>query len=164
MGMLFTAADAFEIAIEIERNGAKFYRNAAERTEDESARHELLELAAMEDSHEVVFTQLMRGLVGENVDQTWFDPDSDAVQYLQNFAAGQVFDMTKDLSEQLEPKADLKAVLELALQRERDSVVFFLGIKEMVPSARGGIKIESIIKEEMSHIALISKRLTQVAF
>lgn len=163
MGILFSAADAFEIAIEIERNGAKFYRNAAERTDDDDARHELLELAAMEDSHEVVFTQLMRNLIGEAVDTSWFDPDSEAVQYLQAFAAGQVFDMTKDPSEQLGASPSLRAVLELALQRERDSVVFFLGIKEMVPSARGGIKIESIIKEEMSHIALISKRLTQVA-
>jgi rubrerythrin len=106
----------------------------------------------------------MRSLVGENADDTWFDPENDAMQYLQNFASGQVFDMTKDPSDELAPDADLKAVLYLALQRERDSVVFFLGMKELVPSARGGIKIESIIKEEMSHIALISKRLTQVAF
>lgn len=163
MGILFNAGEIFEIAIQIERNGARFYRNAAANTNDEGARHELLELAAMEDSHEITFTEMKRDLVGQDDQSDWYDPENEAALYLQSFAQGQVFDMTKDPSELLDSSTTLRQVLEWAIQRERDSVVFFLGLKDLVPASLGANKIEQIIKQEMAHIALLNRRLLRIA-
>lgn len=82
MGLFFDAKDIFEIAIEIERNGAVFYRNAAAVMSDEVTKRELLELAAMEDQHEHTFAALMARVVGNAPDAEWFNADSDAAQYL----------------------------------------------------------------------------------
>lgn len=163
MGILFSAGDIFEIAIEIERNGAGFYRKAASQTSDTTARQELLELAAMEDDHEVTFTQLKRDLIGDDKTVEWYDAEDEAVLYLQNFAAGQVFDITKNPAEWLTPETTLKQVIEFAMQRERDSVLFFVGMKNLVPTGRGSVKIEAIIKQEMWHIALLSKRRMELS-
>jgi len=162
MGILFNAADVFEIAIQVERNGARYYRAAAAQIPDAQSRHELLELAAMEDNHEVTFTELKASLVGNDASEDWFDPESDAAKYLEAFAAGQIFDMTEDPCGFLGPETPLIDVIEFALERERDSVVFFVGLKELVPASLGATKIEAIIKQEMGHIALLSKRLREV--
>lgn len=56
-------------------------------------------------------------------------------------------------------------IFEIAEQIERngaslkDSIVFYLGMKEMVPENFGKAKIDAIIKEEMTHIKLLSKEL-----
>ena len=45
----FNADDVFEMEEQMERNGGKFYRMAADSTEDSANKEFLLELAAMED-------------------------------------------------------------------------------------------------------------------
>jgi len=163
MSMLFTPGEVFEIALEIERNGAAFYRKAAANTTDAAVRRELLELAAMEDAHEVTFTELKRDLVRDEDTVEWFDEESDTVMYLRNFAAGQVFDVTKNPVALATATTSLAEILRYALDRERDSVVFFLGMKDLMPAAEGRIKIEDIIKQEMGHITLLGKRLKEVS-
>jgi rubrerythrin len=54
----FNADDIFEIAEQLEQNGARFYRTAAQAMNDEKARDLLLKLAAMEDDHKALFTQM----------------------------------------------------------------------------------------------------------
>ena len=56
----FNANDIFEIAVKIEQNGAKFYRNAAKQVEEEKHKKFLLELASMEDDHETTFANMQK--------------------------------------------------------------------------------------------------------
>ena len=51
----FNADDVLEMAEQLEKNGGKFYRAAAESTNDPDNKKFLLELAAMEDQHELTF-------------------------------------------------------------------------------------------------------------
>ena len=50
-------------------------------------------------------------------------------------------------------------ILKSAIEAEKDSIVFYLGMKEAVPENLGKGRIETIIKEEMGHIRLLSKEL-----
>lgn len=163
MSILFTPGEIFDIAIEIERNGAAFYRKAAAHNADAEVRRELTELAAMEDGHEATFTEMKRDLVGNEEQVAWFDVECDAVTYLQNFADGQVFDLTKSPGAFPAATASLPETLRFALDRERDSVVFFLGMRELMPAADGRSKVDSIIKQEMGHITLLGRRLLEVS-
>jgi rubrerythrin len=47
----------------------------------------------------------------------------------------------------------------VAMDMEKDSIVFYLGMKEMVPERLGKDRIDGIIKEEMGHLALLGKEL-----
>ena len=62
MGITFNADEIFEMAEQIERNGAKFYREAAEKSSDADIKKMLQDLAAMEDGHQLTFSQMRKEL------------------------------------------------------------------------------------------------------
>jgi len=53
----------------------------------------------------------------------------------------------------------MEDILQKAIGMEKDSIVFYLGIKELVPERLGKGRIDAIIREEMNHITSLSKRL-----
>ena len=151
----FNANDIFEIAIKIEQNGAIFYRDAAKLMEEEKHKQFLLELASMEDDHETTFVNMQKELKDKEAFPTTFDPDDENALYLKALADTRIF------FEKEQPDNSFKGILSTAIQAEKDSIAFYLGIKELVPAKFGQSKIEDIIKEEMSHIRLLADKLTE---
>jgi len=162
MSIQFNADEVFEMAEQIERNGAKFYRKAAKGAEDAGTEKFLLELAAMEDDHEKTFASMRAALSPQERTSTVFDPEGEAGMYLQAMAGGYVFDMRVDPAELLTGQETLPEVLRTAIGLEKDSIVFYLGMKEMVPERLGKDKITGIIKEEMGHITTLSNKLASL--
>ncbi|HGY11256.1 MAG TPA: rubrerythrin [Desulfobacterales bacterium] len=152
----FNANDIFEMAVKIEQNGAIFYRNAAKQIEDEKNKAFLLELASMEDGHAVTFSTMQKQLKGTEVFSNNFDPDDENILYLKALADTRVF-FEKD-----QPDDSFKSILSTAIQTEKDSIAFYLGMKGLVPANSGQSKIDDIIKEEMSHIRLLAGKLTEL--
>ena len=149
----FNADEIFEMAEQIERNGASFYRKAAESIDDPAGKKLLLNFAAMEDEHEKTFAALRKDLSEKEKTATTFDPDGEAALYLKALADTRVF---------FEKKIDtstMEKILRAAILAEKDSIVFYLGMKEMVAEKFGKTKINAIIKEEMAHIKLLSGKL-----
>ena len=152
----FNADEVFEIAEQIERNGAKFYRTTAESIDDAENKKFLLDLAAMEDEHEQIFKQMRSELTRDEKVITTFDPDGESEGYLRSLADTRVF-YEKDID-----TTSLKEIFKSAITAEKDSIVFYLGMKDVVPDHLGKQKLDGIIKEEMSHIKLISKKLLEL--
>lgn len=150
----FTADDVFEMAEQLERNGAKFYRTAAEAVAEAAAKELLVELAAMEDDHEKTFSAMRTDLSKVEKSQTVFDPNGEAELYLRALADTKVF-----FDKQIDTSS-MREILKDAIAAEKDSIVFYLGIREVVPEALGKARLDAIIKEEMGHIRLLSKHLT----
>ena len=149
----FNADEIFEMAEQIERNGASFYRRSAESIADPAEKKLLLDLAAMEDEHEKTFADLRAGLSEKEKFTNLFDPEGETALYLRALADIRVF---------FEKKIDMSSMEEIlkeAILAEKDSIVFYLGMKEMVPVNSGKTKIDAIIKEEMAHIKLLSSKI-----
>ncbi len=157
MGMPFDADEVFEMAEQIERNGAKFYRAAAEKFPEVSQL--LLELAAMEDRHEKTFAAMREELSGTEAEPIVFDPDGQAQMYLQAMADDHVFNLKSDPVNQLGNLDTPDEVLKTAMGLERDSIAFYTGLKESVSRKAGKDKVEGIIKEEMNHIVILSQKM-----
>lgn len=149
----FNAADIFEMAEQMERNGSQFYRTSADKVTDDTAKSLLLELAEMEDEHEKTFTAIKKSLTDQEKQKTVFDPENEAGQYLRALADIRVF-YKKEMSVD-----SLRDILKAAIDAEKDSIVFYLGLKDMVPEKLGKNRIDAIIKEEMSHVRMLSKKL-----
>lgn len=150
----FNADDVFEMAEQIERNGSKFYRGAAERDFLKPDEKEmLLELARMEDQHEKVFQSMRAELSADEKAPTVFDPTGEAALYLRALADIRVF------FEKAIDTSSLEAILKNAIEAEKDSIVFYLGMKSSVPESMGKDRLDEIIKEEMGHIRLLSQKL-----
>lgn len=151
----FNADEILEMAEQLERNGSKFYRNAAETVTlpEESAL--LLKLAAMEDEHEKTFQRMRSELGDQEKTATVFDPGGEAAHYLRALADTRVF---------FEKKVDIssmKEILKAAIEAEKESIVFYLGMREAVPGKLGKSRLDDIIKEEMGHIRLLSRELVR---
>ena len=149
----FNADDILQIAEQIERNGAAFYRECAGNVADPSAVELLEMLAAMEDDHEKTFINIRSQLSAGEKEATTFDPDGEAVLYLKALADTRVFfEKTIDTS-------NMEDILKSAITAEKDSIVFYLGMKDLVPADLGEARVDAIIKEEMAHIKLLSNEL-----
>ncbi|MCG8635047.1 MAG: ferritin family protein [Desulfobacterales bacterium] len=155
MGNEFNANDIFEIAKQIEINGAKFYRTAANRVDEETHKQFLLSLAEMEDTHEQTFAQMQKELSAAEKAEAVFDPEDQNALYLKALADTRVF-FEKD-----QPEESMKGILKAAISAEKDSIAFYLGMKELVSEKLGKSKVDDIIKEEMSHIQLLAGKLVE---
>ena len=154
MTQIFNAGEVFEMAVKMEKNGAAFYQQAAETVDDAEQKKMLLGLADMEVDHEKTFNNLRQELGADNPD--YFDPSGEAVAYLKSIVDMEVFFKREiDLS-------SMKTILREAIMAEKDAIVFYVGIKAMVPDETGKKKIEAIIKEEMGHIRLLSGKLAEL--
>jgi rubrerythrin len=151
----FNADDIFEMAQQIEKNGAAFYRKAAEKIQDPDNKAMLLELANMEDQHEKTFASMRSELSAKEKESTVFDPEGEAVMYLKALADTRVF-----FEKTVDPSS-MTAILKEAITAEKDSIVFYLGMKELVSKSLGQDKVENIIKEEMGHIRLLAGKLRE---
>ncbi|MDJ0987831.1 MAG: ferritin family protein [Desulfobacterales bacterium] len=153
----FNADEVFEMAEQMERNGAQFYRDAAEKTADPSNKEMLLGLSKMEEAHEKMFESMRTELSSAEKAATVFDPSGEASLYLKALVDSRVF---------FEKEIDVTSMVEIlksAIEAEKDSIVFYLGMKAAVPKDMGRTRIEAIIKEEMGHIQLLTKHLVAAA-
>lgn len=157
MTIPFNADEVFEIAEQIERNGAKFYRTAAERFP--VVNKLFLELAAMEVEHEKTFAAMHAEISDAEREVTVFDPEGEGRMYLRALAEGNVFDTKTDPVALLDGMETAEEVLRMAIGLEKESVVFYVGLKSNVSARAGKDKVEVIIGEEINHIAILSKEL-----
>ncbi|MDY7010631.1 MAG: ferritin family protein [Planctomycetota bacterium] len=156
----FSADELFEIAKQIERDGARFYRKAAESTEGEN-RDLLIRLAEMEDEHERAFESMRNEFATAAGEPPVFDPDNKVMLYLQSVADGKVFG--PDPSESLSGNESLKDVLTVAIGLEKDSVIFYQSMKGAVSKVIGATSLNAIIAEEIGHVLDLDQKLKAVS-
>jgi rubrerythrin len=149
VSITFTADEIFEMAEQIERNGAAFYRKAAKGAPDKDAEKYLLDLAAMEDGHLIIFQNMRQHLEDADKVISTFDPNNEAAMYLQAMADAKGYEGKISPSLELTGKESFSEILNIALHAERNSVVFYVGLKTLVPSDTGQQQIDKIIAEEM---------------
>ena len=159
MSVEFNADEVFQMAEQIERNGARFYRKAAAQAETEQTRGLLTHLAEMEDDHERTFAGMRANLPDEARRSMVFDPENESALYLQAMADGYVFDVREDPSAKLTGGEPAAEVLRMAIGREKESIVFYEAMKVAVPPNAGHAGLDRIIREELGHIAVLSKSL-----
>jgi len=160
MAIPFNVDEVFEMAEQIERNGAMFYRAAAEKF---PAISELFQkLAVMEDEHQATFASMRADLAAAETEQPVYDPDSEAHMYLRVMADGHVFDTKTDPTEKLGSLKDPIDVIDVAIGAEKDSITFYMGLKECVSKKAGKEKVDAIIREELSHISTLSRMMGEL--
>jgi rubrerythrin len=156
MSYLFNVDEVFQIAVEIEKNGEAFYRRAAERVQNRRVKDALNNLASMERDHEGAFSSLKSQLSAEEKKETTFDPAGEAAAYLKALADTRVF-FKKEID-----MSSPEEVLKSAMTAEKDSIAFYLGMKEMIQGQTGKTRMDEIIREEMRHLKLLGNELMEL--
>ena len=157
MSFSFNADEILKMAEQIERNGARFYRSAADAGFNQGISDKLIELAEMEDSHEKTFAAMRGELAGADRRSLTADPDDEGALYLKAAAEGKVF--AGDPSEALSGRESMAEILNAAIDLEKDSIVFYQGMKAVVPAEAGKGRLDAIIKQEIGHILDLTGQL-----
>lgn len=160
MGVKLNAFEAFEIAEQIERNGAKFYRKVAEIFDDPQTRGMFLELAGWEIKHEEVFAAMRKELSRQDPEMSTFKPE-EALPDVKAMAGLAVFGIRPDPSKELTGSQSREDVLKIAIEKEKDSIVFYSGLKDFVSARAGRDKVNDIIEEELRHIRILNQSLEE---
>lgn len=154
MGVLFNSDEVFAIAVQTEKNAAEFYRVVAGRQTDPAKRQFLARLAAMEDEHARLFTamrsELSRGASAETTDLY-----NEGALYLSAIAGGYLVEGSPSVAGSLKGGETMAEILDIAIDLEKKSILFYLGLKDVVPGQLGKDKIEKIIAEEKAHVVTL---------
>lgn len=159
MAMTFSADEVFEIAEKIEREAADYYQKAAKAAKDKEAGKVFSDFSAMETEHADTFAKMRQDL--DQIDQvpTTFDPDGEVVLYLQSFAQAHGWEGKSAQKDEFSGNETPQQILQSALGAEKNSVSFYMGIRNLVAREESKKQIDNIIKEEMQHIGVITAKL-----
>lgn len=149
--------EVFQMAVQLEENGAEFYQNAARQADDKEVKALLEKLADMEGEHKAIFEKMRAEMAATSDIESMFDPSGEAAKYLKSIVDTKVFfDETIDTSSLLE-------TLREAVWREKDTVVFYLSIRLSMTEESSRLKLDKIIEEEMSHVRIIGEKLKELS-
>ena len=162
MTIAFNADEVFRMAERIEADAAALYRKAAANHARERDCGFLLRLAAMEDEHRKLFAALREELSNKEKELTAYDPYEEATLYLGAMADTHGGEGSPLAAASLTGSETMEQILRLAIGLEKKSVLFYLGIKDMVPQQLGKARIDKIIHEEKGHIVILSRELHAV--
>jgi len=159
MSITFSGSELINIAIGIERRGIVFYDIMAKSTEDATARDTFQSLADMERAHVQTFQDMLAEADKYQVPETYA---GDYTAYLQALVDSAIFtdDMiNSEMAAKVE--SDVEA-LELAMGGEKDSILFYYEMKDIMPQ-RAQPTVNKIIAEEKSHLRQLSELKKKLA-
>ena len=152
MSNVYYGADLINIAIDIERRGIMFYDIMAKSTDNEDARVVFEELVEMERDHITTFEDMLNDAeIRESQGAS-----SQRSDYLQSLIDEAVFTddlITSEMASQADN--DIKA-LELGISAEKDSILFYYEIRDVLPPQASPV-ITRIINEEKSHLQQLTE-------
>ena len=161
MAVSYKPGEVFEMAIEIERRGVGFYEKAASNAKSSEVKELLNEMSKMEKKHEQTFIDMKAEL--SQGESAVYDPDNETAYYLREVAAGKGWEGKASPGSELSGDESIEDILKIAIQAEKDSIEFYVGLKEVTDKESNKDKIEAIIKEEMTHVATLKKALDDMA-
>ena len=148
MGNIFSGSEVVELGIQIEKNGRDFYNTLVNQTDNQKVKGVFKFLAGEEEKHIKVF----QGILDKTQKFEPYGLDADEYYaYMSTLAGEHIFtqrDKGQELAETI--KTD-KEALEKAIRFEEDSIVFYEGIKKIVPGYDEKI-IEALIAQEEGHL------------
>lgn len=153
----FGLAEAFEVAGRLEKDGASFYKEAADFVRSEDAKALLLELAEMEESHESIFDAMKSDLDQSRLDDS--NGISGSMDYLKVLAANYSFIFNQKAADVLSVESTVLDVLRAALQTELASIAYYQGLLSSLPPEIDNSFLQEVIMEEQEHVVLINKKI-----
>ena len=145
----------FKTAQQMERDGAEFYRKAAQAA-DNNQRVVLMALAEMEYNHERTFEIMRSELADGKLLPLTPTPNNPGALYIEAVVDGKIFGAGS--SPKLTGRESIDRIFEIALGLEKDSIVFYQSMKSLVPAGEARDQLDKIIDQEIGHILQLTRK------
>ena len=153
---IFTATEGLEMAMEIEKSGEAFYNEIAANSADSELKALFESLALQEQGHHQVF-QHMLGNVKPALGQPVIELDQYET-YLKVALENALFAGPDKALSLAKEAGDRETALRAAMGFEKDTLLFFYDLRDMVSEVDQGA-ITKIIIEEKQHIRRLMEML-----
>jgi rubrerythrin len=156
---VLTAAEALKWALEIEKNGEAFYNAAAAKSVAPEVKALFEELAAQERGHYRAFQKMLEG-VKPDPDLSGIGYEYEEYQTYLQVALDRALFAGPDKGLTLAKQAqDRETALRAAMGFEKDTLLFFYDLREMMVSEAERRAVSDIILEEKAHVRRLAKML-----
>ena len=148
MANIFSGSEIVQIGIQIEKNGRDFYNVLEKQSTNKKSKEIFRYLAGEEEKHIKVFEQILSS--AENYEPAEAYP-GEYSSYMKTLASECVFTQAGKGDELAKKVKSEKEAVEKGIGFEKDSIIFYEGIKTVVPAYDHKI-IGKLISEEQSHL------------
>jgi len=160
MGNIFAASEIVELGIQIEKNGGDFYNTLVTQTKNEKAAAIFKHLAGEEKKHIAIFQKILEQTEKYEPPKIYAD---EYLAYMNVLASEYIFTQKdKGVIEAKKIKSDKEAV-EIGIKFEKDSILFYEGMKKVVPEYDHKI-LEELILQEQNHLKQLADLKKEISF
>ena len=125
-------SEIFQLAIRIEENGEKFYREVVKNVEDEEVRSIFTYLADAEVTHKKIFEDMVSGIKKYHPPETY---SGEYFAYLKAYADGVIFTQEK-FKREITQSENVSSAIDFGIRRELESILYYQEMKKLVPEAQ----------------------------
>jgi rubrerythrin len=149
---IFAGSEIVELGIQIEKNGRDFYNALVKQTKNQEAKRTFKYLAEEEKKHIEVFSKILDSV------HKYEPPESypgEYFAYMNALARDYIFTQ-KDKGEQIAKKTkNDREAIDWGIRFEKDSILFYQGMKKVVPEYDHRV-VDELIAQEQSHLQQLS--------
>jgi rubrerythrin len=146
-------------AMEVEKNGHRFYSTMAQKATSELAR----ELFSWLAQDEVEHLRRLKALEASFKESALFDGVEELLPYLRRFADQEIFPSAERLEAVLQQPESERAAMDLAIAAEDRFAAYFAKAAEHARDPDGRAAFEWLAGEERRHAALLRERQARLA-
>jgi len=150
---IFAGSEIVELGIQIEKNGRDFYNALVEQLKKQKAKETFKYLAGEEEKHITVFQKILDSVHKYEPPETY---PGEYFAYMNALARDYVFtqkDKGREIAKNI--KGDKEAI-SLGIGFEKDSIIFYVGMKRVMPEYDHKI-VDKLIAEEQDHLRQLSE-------
>ena len=147
----YSVNEIIEMAVSIEKNGYAFYHEATKRKDiDDKSREFIAFLRDQELNHEKTFLNLRDDA---DIQVLELSPDWEMVSaYLTSIVDGRLFHSEHSAIKLATEAKDLMEIVDNAITFEKDTLLYFHAINDIISNPKAKDALRRIINEEVSHV------------
>ena len=143
---MFTLTDICNIAIQIEQNGAKIYRNASKTVQDLKMAKILVWMAKEEENHAEWFRTIQSNQILSTEQK---EMEAIGRSLLQDIVKNNSFSLEKTM---LENANEPSEIIAQSIELEQDTIIFYEILLDFLDNDETIEQLKVIIQEERNHI------------
>lgn len=155
---VFKMDEFIKIAIKDEETGIAFYNALSESTNNEIMKESFAKMAEQEKNHKENF-QKMLGKVPES--HLFEEYAGQYESYVSAMLESRAFSSPEKAAEEAKKMGSGLKAVETALKMEKDTLLFYLDMKDFIPATHKKY-VEEIINEERGHIRDLTELKSQL--
>ncbi|MCX7795725.1 MAG: ferritin family protein [bacterium] len=149
MNRTYSLEEIIEIAVKIEEDGVIFYETLANRTKVKGTAETYRYLAGEEKEHIAIFRSIYKDITGRKFEKAFTEEEANL--YIHSLVENRIFKNKEEMAKFVENINDEFSVIELAIQIEKDTILYYYEILEGLEDKERNL-VKEIINQEKVHI------------